>query len=429
VQRPAKFVKYMRNYGYEATVLTAANPSVPLRDESITDETAEGAIVLKARTLEPSYRVKESIVRKGNRRLGLKSVIRSILIPDPQVLWIPGLIKKVFSMRRLDRPDLIFVTAPPFSSLVAGVLAKTILKRPLVSDFRDEWVGWLAGSSWTELGTNRRIRTRIERFLEHFVVRHSDAVVSASPGYVEPFKKKYSRISASKFSAITNGYDAEDFASEASSEGYDDLFLETKFNVLYMGTVFSLTSLKYFLEGVASAEARKDLNLVVVGRITSEEEEVLDSHADLSIKRLGYVPHAQAIQIARHADALLLTLSPIDGAEKIIPGKMFEYLALKKHVIAVMPLGVASAILGDFSGCMILEPTDRASIGHAYQSLSDKWRNHVLCSVENDVLAHSRQKKTEALCTLFDKVLHEKGRGSRTDLLTKTGALKAEDRP
>ncbi len=410
VQRPAKFVKYMRNYGYDPTVLTVENPSVPLRDESMSSDVGQHTVVLKARTLEPSYQVKKNAIAKSGRRLSLATIARSLLIPDPQVLWIPGLVRKVLSLRS-DPPDAIFVTAPPFSTLVAGVFAKSILRRPLILDFRDEWVGWLDGSSWTNLGTRGKMKGKVERRLERFVVDHADAVVAASQGYVDAFARKYPRAPRGKFNVITNGYDPEDLKCMSRKEDFAGTLSEHRFNVLYMGTVFPLTSLRYFLDGVASARAKKDLNIVIAGRITPEEEKVLNSHGDLMIKRLGYMPHAQAIQLAYHADALLLTLSPLEGAERVIPAKMFEYMALGRNVIAILPEGTAAAILKGLSGCVILDPSDKMSIGQAYQSLFDKWRGHTLVPAVNDVSAHSREKKTEALCALFDKVLCKEGHG------------------
>ena len=405
VQRPAKFVKYMGRFGFQPTVLTVENPSVPIRDESMLNDGPQGITVLRARTLEPPYEVKKSVMSGRRYRHGLEVIARSILIPDPQTLWIPFLMKKILSVRK-NPPDLIFVTAPPFSSLVAGVLAKLILRRPLISDFRDEWVGWLDGSSWKDLGTNKNVRAWLERMLERLVVRHSDAVVSASPGYVGAFREKYPGAPADKFCAITNGYDPDDFESAETGEDLTTVFRADRLNLLYMGTVFPLTSLKYFLGAINALEAKEMFNLVIAGRITGDEDRVLESYTGFSIRKLGYVPHAAVVQLARHSDALLLTLSPLRGAERVVPGKIFEYLALRKRIIAIMPKGSASHILEGLSGCVTVDPLDAASIARACQSLLEEWRSCGLAQpVANDPSEHSRERKTELLCALFNGIL------------------------
>lgn len=411
VQRPAKFVKYLKDYGYEPIVITVKNPSVPIRDETVSSDVVKAVTVLTAKTLEPSYEVKKTILKKNSRERIFETFMRSILIPDPQVLWLPGLMKRVLSLRK-NPPDLIFVTAPPFSTLVAGVLTKFVLNRPLVSDFRDEWVGWLGGSSWTSLGRNKRIRSKLEEFLERFVIGHSDAVVSASPGYVEAFKEKYPYIPSERFSSITNGYDPEDFESQMNKEDYCGVFEEDKLNILYMGTVFPLTSLKYFLKGIDEMDEKGNINLIVVGRITAEEEFVLDHFTNCIIKKLGYMPHKEAIQLAHHADALLLTLSPLRGAEKVIPAKIFEYMALRKNIIAILPEGSASDVIKGFSGCVTVHPLDKGLIANTCKALYGKWQSNTLEIGSNEISIHSRKKKTEALCSLFNNILDRKLIGS-----------------
>jgi hypothetical protein len=172
-----------------------------------------------------------------------------------------------------------------------------------------------------------------------------------------------------------------------------------------MGTVFPLTSLKYFLDGLVSTDTKKDLNLIVAGRIAAEEEDILNSYADLRIRKLGYVPHSDAVQLAYRADGLLLTLSPIKGAERIIPAKIFEYLAAQKHIIAVVPDGQASSILNGLSGCHTVNPKDKADISSVWQNLLQKWKSRTLESITNDCLVHSRKRKTEELCAAFGAIL------------------------
>src|SRR5262249_18776022 len=69
VQRAAKFVKYLPQFGWLPTVLTVSNPSVPLFDESLAGDVAGETAVRRARTWEPSYALK-SVVSAGSQRGG-----------------------------------------------------------------------------------------------------------------------------------------------------------------------------------------------------------------------------------------------------------------------------------------------------------------------------------------------------------------------
>ena len=70
VQRSAKFTKYLPEYGWQATVLTAANPSVPVQDQDLQDDVNGSTTLLRARTLEPSYAMKKALVDSGEQRSG-----------------------------------------------------------------------------------------------------------------------------------------------------------------------------------------------------------------------------------------------------------------------------------------------------------------------------------------------------------------------
>src|SRR5712691_3457581 len=61
VQRVTKFVKYLPEFGWDATVLTAENPSVPLYDESLLADIPPQTVIVKASTLEPGYALKRMV--------------------------------------------------------------------------------------------------------------------------------------------------------------------------------------------------------------------------------------------------------------------------------------------------------------------------------------------------------------------------------
>src|SRR5947208_870147 len=98
VQRAAKFVKYLPECGWTPSVLTVANPSVPVFDESLTAEIPAQVIIRRAPTWEPSYAVKNvvaspTLMRPGAgqiiprlvRRL-MRGMLKTLLQPDPQIL-------------------------------------------------------------------------------------------------------------------------------------------------------------------------------------------------------------------------------------------------------------------------------------------------------------------------------------------------------
>src|SRR5262245_36317245 len=59
VQRMSKLAKYLPMHGVSPQVLTVANASVPLRDDSLAQELPIDLEVVRARTLEPGYATKK----------------------------------------------------------------------------------------------------------------------------------------------------------------------------------------------------------------------------------------------------------------------------------------------------------------------------------------------------------------------------------
>jgi len=60
VGRPVKLVKYLGLHGVRPAVLTASNPSSPLRDESLLADIPAGTEIVRVPTLEPGYAVKQT---------------------------------------------------------------------------------------------------------------------------------------------------------------------------------------------------------------------------------------------------------------------------------------------------------------------------------------------------------------------------------
>src|SRR5580698_3305020 len=64
VQRPVKWLKNLRKMGWDVSVLTTENPSVPARDESLLADIPEDVVVIRAKTWEPGYQAKQGLVSK-----------------------------------------------------------------------------------------------------------------------------------------------------------------------------------------------------------------------------------------------------------------------------------------------------------------------------------------------------------------------------
>jgi glycosyltransferase involved in cell wall biosynthesis len=408
VQRVVKFIKYLKTHGWSADAVSVLNPSVPLVDESLLRELPPDCTVFRSKTYEPSYAVKASMknsdagARKSlkSRLISLvKKVANNILLPDAQVLWWPHTFLLLGKLLKQNNYATVLVSGPPFSTFF---LVAFIAKRygvPAVIDYRDEW-------SFSRDNWENTVKTSFARFvdawMEGYVVRNAKVITVASPYYERTLKERFP-TAADKIHTITNGYDPEDFAGVdffSAPERSDG-----RFTLLYTGTVWRATSFKGLLGGVRLLAANYPdkaarLNLRILGRTVQEEFDTIDQlKALIHVETRDYVPHEEIFQELASADGLLLTLADLPGAGKIIPGKVFEYLATPLPVLAIVPEGVTVDILRDEKNVQMAVPGDATAISTMLLSLLDASQAK---SVRDGVEKYSRPHLTGKLVNLFN---------------------------
>ena len=406
VQRVTKFVKYLPDFSWDCSVLTVSNPSVPVLDESLADEIPDGTLVRRARTLEPGYALK-NIVSAGasadsqqqsglisRTKRCLKQSVRNagnaILQPDAQILWYPAAVKEGMKLLAEQPHDAIFVTAPPFSAFVIGAELSRRSGLPLIVDYRDEWG---ISNRYQENRQKSGISHWLQNRMQSRVLRQASAVVATTRRSAESVAHTATAAGCSPpVTAIYNGYDAADIGPGKRSENRDTSS-SRKLRLAYVGTLWNLTSIEPVVAALlrlseTSPEVAEQIELVVAGRITAEQDEILGRlrETSCSVTREGYVDHARAIEIMRSADAQCLLLSGVTKAERVVPAKTFEYLALQRPILSVVPEGEVSEILGDCPFAASFAPNDVAGIA-----------SYLERRVESECLAGIKEAETPQL--------------------------------
>ena len=414
VQRIIKFVKYLGEFDWQTSVVTVANPSVPLNDNSLLADIPQAVEVFKTKTFEPGYQFKAEAVSEKSETTGkvsfstklksfVKNIARLILLPDPQVLWWPSTSFFLYKYLKNNKVDVIFSSGPPFSNLVLAVFWGKIFKIPVVSDFRDEWS--FSRNNWENLPKFKIIKW-IDKRLEKFVVKNSAYITVASPAYERTMRNNY-RID--NCITITNGYDRDDF--DLNEQLTVDLE-EGKINLVYSGTVWSATTLQPFIQALENVietqpELKDEIRLNVIGRVVPEEEHYFEPLVKMGVIRmLGYIDHDLLVQSIKVADILLLSLAEIDGSEKIIPGKIFEYMMCNAPVISTVPAGACSDIISKIKGFYVATPFDRKQIeNHILQAVKEVQSGNVY--QKEGISNYSRKNLTDQLASVLASAIRK----------------------
>lgn len=358
VQRALKFVKYLPEFNWRVTVLTAENPSVPLRDEALCAEVPETTTVLRAKTHEPGYEAKRAFsganadrspsllrtVRTKANRL-LRSGVNLVIQPDLQVLWLPGATRAGRQHIANHQYDAVMVTAPPFSSFLAGVHLAGKAKCPLVLDYRDEWA--ICNQYWENRQLNP-VSQRLQEQLEVSILKRAQLILATTPSSTASVRElAASSGSQARAECIYNGFDPDDFRLGPDQRARKDYGNGTeRYRLVYAGTLWNLNRVAPLVEGIRSLCQRapqqaERLEVVIAGRKTTTEEEHLKRLDGLPCKlvNLPFVDHHEAIRLMYTADGLVLLNSDLPHANRIVSGKAFEYIGAERTIFLISPQG------------------------------------------------------------------------------------------
>jgi glycosyltransferase involved in cell wall biosynthesis len=410
-------------------VLTVANPSVPAYDGSLWQDIPGETIIRRGRSWEPSYAVKGLVSAserpatsgpgrlKGATRLLVRKVANMVLQPDAQILWLPGAVREGKRLLRELPHAAIVATGPPFSTFVIGARLARFSGLPLVLDYRDEWT--LSARYWE----NKRLdpvtgywQSRLQRR----VLRAAKAVVATTRNSARNLEALRDEAgSSAHVTWIYNGYDPEDFVhgngpSAHQSKGADSASAgrESAFRLVYSGTLWSLTSALPLVSAVQELARRSPqlsalLELVFVGRRTAKEEEILSGLDGLPCRCAvhPYLEHGRALELLHSADVLCAILADLPGAERVVPAKIFEYMASRRPILVIAPKGELWELLGGYPAAAAYSPSDVKGIGaYLERRLRERWDGSATRGTEWNQECYSRPYQARQLAALLESL-------------------------
>jgi glycosyltransferase involved in cell wall biosynthesis len=436
VQRTAKFVHYLSRFGWQPVVHTVKNPYWPMWDETLLREIPDDVRVYRTRTFEferlekhlgglfkkngtkptsprpsPWQGEGEKVLASGKPPRGIvgrlqQFVHQRVLMPDPQIAWVPGALLKSVAIARRENVDAIHISSPPNSSQVLGLLLKRILKKPWVADFRDPWTD---GVRRKQSYVNNPLRQRLEESWERAIVARCDHFIVSTDKNGEQFCAKYPFL-ASKLTVLTNGFDPADFTHLTDTKKF---LSEDCFHLTLTGNVETMFDATPFFQAIKefvaeNADAGAHLRVNFVGTKRGKYDHFIVQHnLQPHINYIGYVPHADSVQYLADSDALFLCQIPeYESASVKLPGKLFEYLYLRKPVLALTLPGVTTEILERAGLGVVVNPNDVLGIKRALADLFQQWRQKHwrFTPVDSVIESFDRVRQAERLANILDAI-------------------------
>ncbi|MCW2960845.1 MAG: group 1 glycosyl transferase [Thermoleophilia bacterium] len=350
VQRVLSWCRHLPQHGIEVTIAAPEEPRwvdvdptlvVPVSTTVIRTPDPSPAAVIPREEL-----AKLTGVRRLLRRLALQP--RRLAVPDIHRRWRRPAVRAILEQARAagGAPwDIVISSSPPETThLIARDVARK-LDIPWVADFRDSWLD-LPHLRMDRLDV--RLKHAVNARLARATLRHAAAITTVSEPLAADLRARHSGLDVH---VLENGVEFEAVRrAQQRSDGFRD---RGRFVVAYTGNFFGLQSPAAFLDAVELASDRDrafadDLLVRFVGGLKPADRARIDASARLRgvTELAGFLRHDDVLATQHAADLLLLYVAPGRGSQGIYTGKVFEYVAARRPVLAQAPSdNVASALL------------------------------------------------------------------------------------
>jgi glycosyltransferase involved in cell wall biosynthesis len=374
VQRTLKFCKFLPEFGVDVHVLTPDDSKWFARDDRLLESVPESTTVHRCRFVGPQSSFHSDAIRgrSGLGRIGVEAryAYQRVLIPDKAAPWMATALPAGIGVVRREGIDVVMSTSPPTSAHLVAESIATATRRPFVADFRDSWLD-NPHRRYEKAGVRAK-RTVIARMASS-VGRRSSALVAATGTIAQELGRMHPSA-AHKTTVIENGADFDDF------EGLDHRPNE-RFTIVHAGSFFGHRTPNLFLLAVQRLlerrpELRGRLVARFIGELRAEHREYARSLGiDDSWREEGFLPYAESIAAQRAADALLLLIPRADGrGDSVLSGKVFEYVASRRPVLAaVPPNGAAANLIRGIGAGRVVDGDDADGISRELEALVDEW--------------------------------------------------------
>jgi hypothetical protein len=411
VLRCLKFVKYLRDFGWEPIVLTAEKPSYQFLDYDNVKEIPEGIEIHKVPIFEPINAFKKITGRKKevplqnitNNSAKKKSILDkfgmwirgNFFIPDARSAWIKPCVNYLDKYLENNHIDAILTDGPPHTNTVIGLRIAQKHNIPWLADFQDPWT---QVDYYKELYIGKRA-DRIHKALEQEVFKAAKKITVASPSW----KKDLESIGGKNVDVIYYGFDETDFAGFSAKK-------EDAFVIFHGGLLGQDRNPETFF-----AVLRELINLYPIigstiklkfaGEVDLTVKNALEKHNLIEYTNLmGMIPRKQVIQEYEKASLLLLPINKADNAVGRIPGKLFEILRSAKPILVLGPDdGDVKAIVEAEKRGRSFDYDDKALLFSFMEDLILK-NNTESLNFKSNIDSYSNRLITEKVATYLDEI-------------------------
>ncbi len=396
---------YSREQGKDYSLLKKIDPNVQIvRTKGI--QLREKIIGLRRKPERKSQDIREALNKNDTpQKRKFQKIIDIITeeilaFPDRQVGWIPYAIKGGMVTARKNKVDLIYSSGSPWSSHLIGMILKRILKVPLVLDYRDPW------NQNTFSGSKSRLYLSISKKLEARILGNANAVICNTNSLKNVLSDNYNNLNKEMFHVIPNGFEEEDLTPENTVKIKKQ---KNEFVFIHVGALYGnrkITNFVLSIKHLEKSELLENSKFILIGVGEEVEQEIIAICGKDVYRRkfltMHRIEHKKCIAYLKSSDCFLLFQQ---GTTLQVPRKIYEYIALKKPILAITPNKgeTAKLILENNLGVVVDDGV--TDIREGIVEISENYDKYVKSIAENKAMAkYDNLKLTEDLEKVFLEV-------------------------
>jgi glycosyltransferase involved in cell wall biosynthesis len=253
----------------------------------------------------------------------------NVFIPDPRNGWKRFAVPKALEVMKAAGIKTIITAGPPHSTHFIGAAIKDRTGARWVADFHDLWTDVIYYDMLYHLPFVKRWDLRLERT----ILEKADVVLTVGDRYREKLLSKSAAIDAQKVKVVRIGYDEKVIASVPPPPP------PGAFTVTYTGSIADFYDPSVFIRALArTLQQFPQVSFVLrfVGVLSGGiRQQLLDAGLGGILEETGYVSHTTSIRYLKGSTLLLLVNPQTKDEAMVIPGKLYEYLAVGKPIINI----------------------------------------------------------------------------------------------
>jgi glycosyltransferase involved in cell wall biosynthesis len=320
---------------------------------------------------DPGY-PRNAVLRRGLELGGVR--VSECRVRPGRRFWrrYPALLGRWISRKKTPRSPAAYVFVPefcqkdvPLARFLARLTSRRVVFDPLASRYETKILDWRRKPEGSP-------SARWNKFLDRWAFQASDFLIADTQAHKEYYCREYG-IEPSKIAILPVGFDDRVFSNSLRKAQPAHPVAETPFTVFFFGSFLPLHGAADIIEAaglVSRAEPSVRFHFVGSGQTL---DSVRARAAELGLDNVGFEGWLRqadlAEKVARTAHVCLGIFGRTEKADRVVPHKVFQAMALGKPVITARTPAVEEFFV-DRENILLCRKEDPRSLAEAVLELN-----------------------------------------------------------